>query len=98
MSSHSNAAAGNMGASPLITIYEVHYPDPRRRASGENEDEAVSVVFFESPGEAASFRTHNGGRVVPVNVSPARVAAMKKAGLLRRRNYTRRSNGRKRIR
>lgn len=42
-------------------IFEVTYPDPQRRASGETEAEAIGRVAFLSREEALAFRSRHGG-------------------------------------
>ncbi len=51
-------------------IYEVTYPDDRRKSSGRSLDGAVSRAFFVSLGDAERFASRNGGTVAPKTVSP----------------------------
>lgn len=48
----------------MVTVYNVTYPDPRRRSAGESEEDAVSRASFEFSEEARSFVAHNGGSIV----------------------------------
>lgn len=65
------------------TIYEVRYPDERRRASGEPGDEAVSTAFFGSRSDALAFQSHNGGEVYELQVSLSQRQRMRKHLLIR---------------
>lgn len=78
--------AARRAATPeeLYTIYEVAYPDDRRRSSGESDDEAISRAYFESPGDACSFKSRNGGLVEERRVSATTIRSLRKAGLLPR--------------
>lgn len=66
----------------MRTIWEVVYPDPRRRSAGEG-DEATSSVFCDSPGDAASFIRHNGGVAHEKQITVAQFRRLQEAHLLR---------------
>lgn len=87
-------AVARGAAASLIPIYEVTYPDDRRRAAGEG-DEAFSSALFLTSDAAMRFKAVHGGTVAEKRITRSTKQGLVRAGLLpRTKNSRTRCTGR----